>query len=104
MSAIGKYEVARGALLCDSNEDGRQALGRFMADVIDKIMHGKAASTLNQYFEAPMEMSLNLMVAREINWHPPFEIMEAVDNVYNSVSLTPSSNNSCEAQDQAQKP
>lgn len=84
-SQAGETDVARGALMAMSSSDMREA-GQFEADVVEKIMHGTPPEKISQFFYSPLSLVLNLQTARLMGWKPPFEMLIAVDKVYQSTS------------------
>ena len=80
----GIDEVRRGALLSLAEND-MQDSGAFEAGVVKKIMSGVAPEAISQYYNPPLTLALNLKTARLIEWKPPFEVLIAVDVIYQDI-------------------
>ncbi len=83
-SQTGVNEVEMGVLLSLSDSD-LESSGRFEADVIKKILHGQKPEEISQYYYAPLSLSLNLQTAILIEWNPTFEVLIAVDKVFQTI-------------------
>ena len=83
-SQVGSKDVEQGVLLAMSETDLVES-GMFEAEVIEKIIKGQSIDTISQYYYSPLLLSLNMYVARLINWKPPFEMLIAVDKVYETI-------------------
>ena len=73
-----------GALLSLSNNNLEQS-GIFEAEVAKKIYQGIAPEKISQYYYAPLSLSLNLQTALLIEWKPSFEVLIAVDQVFQNI-------------------
>ena len=85
-SQTGGSEVERGALLSLSDMDLAES-GAFEAQVIEQIYQGKKPEEISQYYYAPLALNLNLQTARLIEWKPDFEILMAIDQVFQTIDL-----------------
>ncbi len=83
-SQTGSKEVEMGVLLSLSNNNLEQS-GIFEAEVAKKIYQGIAPEKISQYYYAPLSLSLNLQTALLIEWKPSFEVLIAVDQVFQNI-------------------
>ena len=84
-SQTGPDDTEQGVLLSMGETDFLNS-GRFEAEVIKEIMGGATPRSLNQLYMPPLTMALNLKMARLIGWDPPFEVLAAMDELYNKVA------------------
>lgn len=82
-SQTGSKEVEMGVLLSLSNN--LEQSGIFEAEVAKKIYQGIAPEKISQYYYAPLSLSLNLQTALLIEWKPSFEVLIAVDQVFQNI-------------------
>jgi ABC-type uncharacterized transport system substrate-binding protein len=78
-------ETRLGVLLSLGDTDFTAA-GRFEAEVLQAVLKGAQPRSLNQIYLPPLTMALNLKMAQLIGWNPPFEVLAAVDELYNQVA------------------
>lgn len=83
-SQTGAIEVENGVLLSLSDVE-LMASGRFEANVVKHIVAGKKPEEISQYYYAPLNLALNLHTAKLIEWKPDFEVLIAVDRVYQNI-------------------
>ena len=83
-SQAGGSEVQAGALLSLSDMDLRES-GAFEARVAEAIYQGRKPEQISQYYYAPLNLNLNLETARLIDWKPDFELLMAIDQVYQTI-------------------
>lgn len=83
-SQAGGSEVQLGALLSLSDMDLQES-GAFEARVAEGIFHGQKPEEISQYYYAPLALNLNLETARLIDWKPDFEILMAIDQVFQTI-------------------
>lgn len=57
-------------------------VGRFNAKTIAKIFNGAKPRDINQVFEEPTSISINLKTAKIIDYDPPMDIMSIADEIY----------------------
>lgn len=81
----GIDDVHAGALLSLAELDMRDS-GAFEADVVKKIIHGTPPHKISQYYNTPLTLALNLKTARLIEWKPPFEVLIAVDIIFQDIN------------------
>jgi ABC-type uncharacterized transport system substrate-binding protein len=84
-SQFGPSETKQGVLASLGQTDFIGA-GRFEAEVIRKIIYGQIPRKINQVYLPPLTMALNLKMAQLIGWNPSFEVLVAVDELYNHVT------------------
>lgn len=86
-SQLGDSQVARGMLLSLSDSDMTEA-GAFEARVVEQIYNGKAPHEISQYYYAPLNLALNLQTAKMISWKPNFEMLIAVDKIFQTIKMS----------------
>jgi ABC-type uncharacterized transport system substrate-binding protein len=84
-SQTGPEDTRLGVLLSMGETDFINS-GRFEAEALKKILNGATPRSLNQLYLPPLTMALNLKMARLIGWNPPFEVLAAMDELYNKVA------------------
>lgn len=60
-------------------------IGQFEAEAIAAVVSGKKAREVNQIFEPELGLAINLKTSMSIGWHPPLEILAAVDEIYQQI-------------------
>ena len=80
-SQYGSDEVKYGVLLSIA-QAGFKYVGRYTAEVIAKIFNGAKPRDLDQVFEDPPKIAINLKTAIEIGYDPPVDILGAADEIY----------------------
>lgn len=83
-SQLGDSQVAYGMLLSLSDSDMTEA-GAFEAKVVEQIYNGKKPHEISQYYYAPLNLALNLQTAKTIGWKPNFEMLIAVDKIFQTI-------------------
>lgn len=83
-SQIGAPAVRRGVLMSIARQD-LSGVGLWTAKNIAKIFHGSQPRALNQVYEHPASIALNLETARRIGYEPPASILEIADEVYTEI-------------------
>ena len=82
----GSRDVRAGALMGFSTIDFTKR-GEFLADKILKIFEGAKPRDLIMQDNAIPKISLNIYVASEIGFDPPFDILAATDEIYQEITL-----------------
>ncbi|MBU1000940.1 MAG: ABC transporter substrate-binding protein [Proteobacteria bacterium] len=77
-------EVEHGVLLSIS-QAGFKHVGRFHAMTMAKIFNGAKPRSLDQVFEDPMRIAINLAEAQAIGYDPPIDILTAADAIYQEI-------------------
>jgi ABC-type uncharacterized transport system substrate-binding protein len=80
-SQRGPQEVKHGALLSIARGNFK-AIGRFHAQVMAKVFNGAKPRSLNQIFEDPKTIAINLETAAKIGFTPPKGLMRVVDQIF----------------------
>lgn len=83
-SQSGSQEVKRGVLLSIA-QAGYKYAGEFHAEAIAKVFNGTKSRDLNQIFESPPKIAINLAVAAIIEYDPPVDILGAADEIYQDI-------------------
>ncbi len=81
----GSEFVKHGALLSIAHA-GFAYVGRFHAETIAKIFTGAKPRALPQKWNAPPKIAINLKTAEIIGFDPPFDILTAADETYESIA------------------
>ena len=84
-SQRGPVEVKHGVLLSIARADFSE-VGRWHAAVAAKIFNGAKARGLNQIFEDPKKIALNIETALLIGYDPPVDVLGAADEIYEEIA------------------
>ncbi len=76
--------VKRGALM-SIQRASYEAIGRWQAENVDRILNGTLPRDLNQVFEEPKSIVLNFELARLINFDIPPGLLAVADKVYDEI-------------------
>lgn len=85
-SQASSKEVQYGLLLSIS-QVGFKYVGRFYAEIIAKIFNGAKPGLLNQLFEDPPKIAINLKTAEAIGYDPPVDVLGVADEIYQEISV-----------------
>lgn len=80
-SQRGPQEVRHGVLLSISRK-GFEAVGMYHAFIMARIFNGAKPGHLNQIFEDPKHIAINLKTAKAINFNPPKGLLKVADTIY----------------------
>jgi len=80
-SQAGSQEVQAG-LFMSLSTSGFKYVGQFHASVIAKVFNGAKPRQLDQVFEAPPKVAINLKTAQQIGFDPPMLLLGATDEIY----------------------
>ncbi len=80
-SQRGPQEVQQGVLMSISRK-GFEAAGMYHAFVMARIFNGAKPGDLNQIFEDPKHIAINLRTAKAIGFHPPKGLLKVADTIY----------------------
>lgn len=80
-SQRGPQDVRQGVLLSISR-GGFDAIGRYHAGIMAKILNGARPGALSQIFEDPKGIAINLKAAEAIGFEPPRGLMRVADEIY----------------------
>ena len=83
-ASVGPSAVKRGVLLSIQYTDS-DAAGLWYVGVMARIFHGETPGSINQVFEMPGQISINLETARRINFQIPEGVLAIADEVYTSI-------------------
>ena len=83
-SQRGSREVQYGALLSIARA-GFKFIAGFHAETIAKIFNGAKPRDLEQVFEDPPRIAINLKTAEKIGYTPPVDILGAADEIYDKI-------------------
>ncbi len=84
ITSVGPAAVRRGALMSIAYTDF-QAAGQWYALKIAEILHGTSPRSLDQVFEMPGQVVINLETARRIGFEIPTGLLEAANEKYPSI-------------------
>ncbi|OMH32747.1 ABC transporter substrate-binding protein [Motiliproteus sp. MSK22-1] len=85
-SQTGPEEVKYGVLLSLSRA-GYRYIGVFHAQTFAKVFNGAHPNQLDQLFEEPPKMAVNLSTAGVIGFNPPLLLLGAADEIYEEILL-----------------
>lgn len=83
-SQSGSTEVKSGILACLS-QAGFKYVGHFHAETFAKVFNGAKPNDLEQVFEEPKKIAINLKTAVAIGYDPPIEVLGAADEIYEDI-------------------
>ena len=83
-SQAGYQDVKKGLLLSIS-QAGFKYVGKFYAETITKILNGARPGELNQIFEDPSKIAINLSTAMAISFYPSLDILSSADEIYREI-------------------
>jgi ABC-type uncharacterized transport system substrate-binding protein len=86
-SQSGSEEVKSGILACLS-QAGFKYVGQFHAETFAKVFNGAKPNALDQVFEEPKKIAINLKTAVAIGYDPPIEVLGAADEIYEEIQQT----------------
>ncbi len=87
----GPEDVKYGALLSMATADFND-MGAFEAFTVKQIVEGKKPREISQVYEGATNLALNLTMAFAIGWDLPFELLAAVDEIYEDIKNADSTN------------
>jgi len=79
-------EVKAGFLMSISQADWKY-VGRFFAESMAKIFNGAKPRQLDQLFEEPPKIAINLKTAELIQYDPPVDVLGSADEIYTEIKL-----------------
>ncbi len=83
-SQSGSEEVKQGILLSIAVADYKY-VGQFYARSIAKIFNGAKPGQLDQVFEDPPKIAINLKTAELIGYDPPVDVLGTADEIYQDI-------------------
>jgi ABC-type uncharacterized transport system substrate-binding protein len=87
-SQSGPNEAKLGVLMSIGRDNFEDA-SLFEAKVVEAIISGQTPRRINQVYEAPLTLALNLKMTLAIGWNPPFEVLIAMDQMYQTIGRRP---------------
>ena len=84
-SMLGSKQVRHGVLMSIAQANYEHE-GKFNAEVLAKILNGAKPRDINQCWQAPQKIAMNLKVAEIIGYDPPVDIMMASDEIYETIA------------------
>ena len=85
-SQAGSEEVKYG-FLASLSQAGFKYVGEFHATTIAKVFNGARPNQLDQLFEEPPKIAINLETAEIIGFVPPLLLLGAADEIYQEIAL-----------------
>ena len=83
----GSELVRRGVLMSISDVTTDRARGLWYAETIGRILNGAQPRDLNQVFESPKIIAINLEAASLTGYDPPASILSVADEIYETISV-----------------
>lgn len=83
-SQSGSQEVKQGFFMSISESEFK-FVGEFNANTIARIFNGAKPGELNQLFEAPPKIAINLKTAEVIGFDLPVDVLVAADEIYQEI-------------------
>jgi ABC-type uncharacterized transport system substrate-binding protein len=87
-SQSGSHEVKWGFLMSLSQASYKY-IGDFYAKTISKVFNGAKPRDLDQVFEEPPKIAINLKTAEIIGYNPPVDVMLAADEIIQEIETPP---------------
>jgi ABC-type uncharacterized transport system substrate-binding protein len=75
-------EQVKYGFLMSISQTNFDYVGRYHAKIMGKIFNGVKPRDLNQIFEDPTSISINLKTAKIIGYDPPLDVMSIADEIY----------------------
>ena len=85
-SQSGSEEVKYGFLMSIS-QAGFKYVGQFHAETLGKVFNGATPRQLNQIFEEPKKIAINLKTAKAAGFDPPIDVLGAADEIYEEIVI-----------------
>ena len=85
-SQSGSEEVKYGFLMSIS-QAGFKYVGQFQAETLGKVFNGATPRQLNQIFEEPKKIAINLKTAKAAGFDPPIDVLGAADEIYEEIVI-----------------
>ncbi len=82
---VGSEAVRRGVLTSVAQQSDYAAVGMWYASTMAKILNGAKPRDLDQVFELPLDIAINLETARRTGFEPPEGLLEIADEVYETI-------------------
>jgi ABC-type uncharacterized transport system substrate-binding protein len=85
-SQAGSEEVKYG-FLASISQAGFKYVGEFHAQTIAKVFNGAKPNQIDQLFEEPPKIAINLKTAEIIGFDPPVVLLGAADEIFNEITI-----------------
>ncbi len=85
-SQAGSDEVKKGVLLSVSTA-GFKYVGKFYAETIARIFNGARPRELDQLFEDPPKIAINLKACELVGFDPPVDVLGAADEIFQEIEV-----------------
>ncbi|MCP4491692.1 MAG: ABC transporter substrate-binding protein [Gammaproteobacteria bacterium] len=83
-SQSGSDEISYG-FLASLSQAGFKYVGRFHAETIAKVLNGAIPNQLDQHFQEPPKIALNLKTAEIIGFNPSIVLLGATDELFHEI-------------------
>ena len=90
-SMSGSSEVKLG-ILASLSQAGFKYVGQFHAETFAKVFNGAMPRELDQIFEEPKKIAINLKTAVAIGYDPPVDVLGAADEIFQEIEQPSASN------------
>ena len=90
-SQSGSEEVKWG-ILASLSQAGFKYVGQFHAETFAKVFNGAMPNDLDQVFEEPKKIAINLKTAVAIGYDPPVDVLGAADEIFQEIEQASASN------------
>ena len=90
-SQSGSSEVKLG-ILASLSQAGFKYVGQFHAETFTKVFNGAKPRDLDQIFEEPKKISINLKTAVAIGYDPPVDVLAAADEIFQEIEQASANN------------
>ncbi len=85
-SQSGSTEVRYGVLMSIAQAEFKYA-GLFHANAIGRMLNGEKPRDLDQQFQSPLKIAINLKTAELIEFDPTVDILAAADEIYQEIVI-----------------
>lgn len=85
-SQAGSNDVRFG-VLASLSQKGFKYVGQFHATTFAQVFNGAEPNQLNQLFEEPPKIAINLKTAELIGFDPPVVLIGAADEIYDQIAM-----------------
>lgn len=83
--AMAGSEFVRHGVLLSIAHAGFSYVGMFHAETVARIFNGASPGELEQVWNAPPKIAINLETAERIGFNPPFDVLAAADDIYETI-------------------
>ena len=79
-------------ILASLSQAGFKYVGQFHAETFAKVFNGAKPRDLDQIFEEPKKISINLKTAVAIGYDPPVDVLGAADEIFQEIEQASTNN------------